>query len=119
MDHHTAKIITYGTSGMHSTTVTSAFTHEIKQESLSRSEHGMNNKEQNFQKDYFKELAELIKPYTEVILFGSTNAKIELFNFLKSNKDFGGIKINVESSDRLTEPQELAFVRDYFAKSSL
>ena len=118
MDHHTAKLIIYSSTNMKSETIVSFFTAEMKQESLSRSEHVMNNKEQNFQQEYYREIAQIIKQYTEIILFGPTNAKIELFNILKSDSHFDGIKINVESSDNLTEPQELAFVRDYFTKHS-
>ncbi len=117
MDHKTAKLISYSTENMQTSTIESSFTYEMKQESLSRSEHVMNNKEQHFQKAFFKELSEIIKQYSDVILFGPTNAKIELFNILKLDTHFDGININVESSDKLTEPQQHAFVRDYFANS--
>lgn len=117
MDHKTAKIITFTSTNMQTTNVESPFTHEIKQESLSRSEHVMNNKEQHFQTIFFKELAEIIKQYSDVVLFGPTNAKIELFNMLKLDNHFKGVNINVESSDKLTEPQQHSFVRNYFARS--
>ncbi len=117
MDHKTAKLITYSTENMQASTIESSFTYEMKQESLSRSEHVMNNKEQHFQKAFFKELAEIIKQYSDVILFGPTNAKIELFNFLKSENHFDEINISVKNSDKLTEPQQHAFVREYFSKS--
>lgn len=117
MDHQTAKIITFSSANMQTSNVQSSFTHEIKQESLSRSEHVMNNKEQHFQSIFFKELAEIIKQYSDVILFGPTNAKIELFNMLKLDSHFKGININVETADKLTEPQQHSFVRDYFKRS--
>ncbi len=117
MDNHTAKLIEFSTTNMQTTSVQSSFTYEMKQESLSRSEHVMNNKEQHFQKAFFKELSEIIKQYSDVILFGPTNAKIELLNFLKSENHFDEININVKTSDKLTEPQQHAFVRDYFNRS--
>ncbi len=88
MDHHTAKLITYTSNGMQSKNLESAFTFEMKQETLNRSESIMNNKEQHLQASFFKELADIIKQYTEVILFGPTNAKVELFNILKSDSQF-------------------------------
>ena len=39
----------------------------------------MHNKEQHEQSDYYKKLGETIKNYTEVLLFGPTDAKVELF----------------------------------------
>lgn len=117
MNYHTAKIIEYTPSNMQTENVESSFSQEVKQESLSRSEHVMNNKEQQSQTSFFKELAAIIKQYTDVVLFGPTNAKIEFFNILKLDSHFERININVESSDKLTDPQLHAFVRNYFAKS--
>jgi hypothetical protein len=56
------------------------------------------------------------KKYEEVILFGPTNAKVELMNILKEDQHFNKIKIDVKSTDRMTDNQQVAFVKDYFLK---
>ena len=35
---------------------------------------------------------------------------------LKSDSHFDDININIKSSDKLTEPQQYVFVRNYFVK---
>ena len=76
------------------------------------------NKEQHQQSAYYKKLGEAIKRYDEVVLFGPTNAKVELRNHLKKDHHFDKIKIEVESADKMTEHQEHAFVRNHYSKNS-
>ncbi|MDM8159585.1 hypothetical protein QUH73_07160 [Labilibaculum sp. K2S] len=54
--------------------------------------------------------------YSEVLLFGPTNAKTELYNLLKEDSHFNNIKINVETTDNLTENQMYEFVKEHFEK---
>jgi len=51
------------------------------------------------------------------MLFGPTNAKTELHNLLKENIQFNNIKIDIETSDNLTENQMHAFVKNHFEKN--
>jgi hypothetical protein len=45
--------------------------------------------------------------------------KEKLKNRLKENKSFDGKWLSVESSDKLTDNQLLAFVRDFYKKESV
>jgi Lhr-like helicase len=117
MDYQSAKVISYNTNNLETENVQSASTQKMNHEGLSSSEHVMNNKEQNMQNNYFKDLKDIIKQYSDVLLFGPTNSKIELFNLLKLDSHFAGINIHVESSDKLTEPQQHAFVKNFFTTS--
>ena len=45
----------------------------------------MHNKEQQQQTAYFKQLADVIKNYDAVVLFGPTDAKAQLYNILKAD----------------------------------
>ncbi len=116
MDHATAHIIEYSNDATGNETVESKFTHEVKEQSFSKSEGLEHNKEQHQQASYYKQIAEVIKGYDHVLLFGPTDAKAELFNTLKSDHHFDKIKIEMESADKMTEPQQHAFVREHFAK---
>ena len=114
MDHSTAHLMEFTTGQMETKKIDSDFTHEVKVDSLGKSEHIMHNKEQQQQSGYYKKLAEVIKNYEEVILFGPTDAKIELLNKLKTDQHFDKIKIEVKSAEKMTKNQQQAFVREYF-----
>jgi len=47
MDHQTAHLMEFTTDPIQTTTIDSAFTHEEKEQTLSRSENLMHNKEQH------------------------------------------------------------------------
>ncbi len=63
----------------------------------------------------YKVISESIKKYDEVLLFGPTNAKVELSNILENDLSFSKINIEIRHADKMTENQEHAFVRDYFS----
>ena len=115
MDHSSAHLIEYTTDPIETTVVTSKFTHQTEH-SANRSENLMHNKEQQQQSAYYKQLGEVIRNYEAVILFGPTNAKVELFNLLKADHLFAKIKIEMEQTDKMTENQEHAFVKAHFSK---
>ena len=75
----------------------------------------MHNKEQHQQSAYYKKLGAIIKTYNHVLLFGPTNAKEELFNLLQADEQFKKITIEVLQADKMTAPQEHAFVRNHFS----
>lgn len=119
MDHASAHLMEFNSDSMTTETIHSKFTHQEKADGLSKSEFMMHTKEQHQEADYYKKLGEVIKGYKEVILFGPTNAKLELLNLLKSDPHFEGIKIETEQTDKMTENQEHAFVRTYYSKEHL
>ena len=84
---------------------------------LDKGESMMLNKQKQQQAAYYKKLGEEIMNYDEVILFGPTNAKVELLNMLQTRLHFKKIKIEVAGADKMTENQQHAFVRDYFSKN--
>ncbi|GAA3935740.1 hypothetical protein GO495_14465 [Chitinophaga oryziterrae] len=115
MDHSSAYLIEYPIGPIEEI-VTSKFTHEEKEQSLSKSEHLMHNKEQHEQAAFYKQLGDAIKNYEEVLLCGPTDAKQELYNLLREDHLFKNIKIDVEPADKLTDNQLHAFVRAHFSK---
>ena len=115
MDHSIAHLINFtnGTVATKTLKSPSAFPEQVQ--NLRLDESLMNNKEQNQLSDYFKILSDVIQDYEEVLLFGPTNAKNELFNLLKDNRHFEKIKIEVKSADKMTENQQQAFVKEFFS----
>jgi hypothetical protein len=62
-------------------------------------------------------LGEVIKNHKRIILFGPTNAKVELFDILSEDDQFVKIKIEIKNTDKMTEDQKSSFVTDYFSKA--
>ena len=116
MDHAKAELIEYTQNKQAPESIVSSFTHDIKVTSIGKSEQLMHNKEQHEQHDYYKKLGEEIKNYNAVLLFGPTSAKSELHNLLKADHRFENIKIETQQTDKMTENQQHAFVRDHFSK---
>lgn len=116
MDHQTAHLMEFTTDPIQTETIDSKFTHEEKELALGKSESLMHHKEQHEQAAYYKELGEIIKGYNDVILFGPTDAKVELFNSLRKDHRFADIKIEIEQADKMTTNQQHAFVKAYFSK---
>ncbi len=75
MDHAHAQIIECPNRGMEIRVVNNDFTHQAKQESLQKGELHMHHKEQQQQAKYYANLAEVIRHYKDVVLFGPTDAK--------------------------------------------
>jgi hypothetical protein len=114
MDHSTANILELLNGTVISKTLesTPAFPEQI--ENLRLDESLMHNKEQNQYADFYKKLSYIINDYSEVLLFGPTDAKSELFNVLKNNRQFEKISISVQPADNMTDNQQKAFVKDFF-----
>jgi hypothetical protein len=116
MDHASAHVMEFTTDPIETRIIHSKFTHQEKEHSLGKSENLMHNKEQHEQSDYYKRLGDVIRDFEAVILFGPTGAKAELLNLLRADHRFEKIKIEVKQTDKMTEPQEHAFVKEYFSK---
>lgn len=116
MDHANANLIEFSDEAKTTTTISLDFDNQDKDQTLQRSESEMHNKQRQKQHAYYKKLSAVIKDFSEVALFGPTNAKSELFNSLRQNHQFDSIKIEVINADKMTNNQQHEFVREYFKK---
>ena len=116
MDHASARVMEIA-DPMVTNIVECESTHEEKEKTLQKGESMMHNKNQQQQAEYYKKLGGLIKNYGDVLLFGPTDAKVELLNILKADLSFSKIKFEIRQTDKMTENQEHAFVREYFSKN--
>ena len=66
---------------------------------------------------YYKKIGEVIKDYYQVILFGPTDAKMELLNILSEDDRFTKIQVEIKETDRMTRNQLHLFVNEYFRAS--
>lgn len=116
MDHSTAHLMEFTIDPIQTKSIESQFTHLSKESTLAKSEHVMHNKEQHQQAEYYKKLGDEIRHFDEVILFGPTDAKVELYNLLQKDHLFATKRIFVQQAEKLTKNQQHAFVKSYFSK---
>ena len=113
MDHSTAHLIEINADPTNNRTIF-AQVGEQDEALNSRDESLIQNKEQNELAGYFNRLSDEIINYDEVLLFGPTNAKTEFVNTLQDNRHFDQVKIEVKTTDKMTENKQQAFVREHF-----
>ncbi|HRH66701.1 MAG TPA: hypothetical protein PLU53_10430 [Bacteroidia bacterium] len=77
-------------------------------------EYHTHTREQEITREYYKTLSARLRNYDEILLFGSSGAKDELYNILKADQHFSGKTIKTEAADQLTENQMIARVKSYF-----
>ena len=118
MDHSNARLMEFTTIDGEEKVVDSELTLLGKEHSVGSSENVIHNKEHHQQSEYYKKLGEAIKNFDDVLLFGPTNAKSELLNVLRTDHRFEKIKIEVHQSDKMTDNQQHAFVKEYFSVKS-
>lgn len=94
--------------------IQSKFSSEMQKEVMKKGEKHLHNKEEQMQQAYFNEIADKIHGYDQVLLFGPTNAKKELNHYLNEKEQFKGVKIALESADKMTENEKNAFVKKHF-----
>ncbi len=114
MDYSTAYVMELKGDSITTTVVESEFTWEEKQHSFFKNEERMHKKEMQLHTKYFKKIADLIKGFDEVVLFGAGDAKTELFNLLTVDPEFKKIDMSVKTAHKLSENQREAFLKDYF-----
>ena len=114
LDHYQAILFNFGITAIEFKSIDSDFNFQDLKEIKQKGESHLHNKEQQLQHKYYENIGDAILDFNEVLLFGPTDAKTELFNVLMENSKFGKIKIVVKASDKLTENQQLEFVNKYF-----
>jgi hypothetical protein len=76
--------------------------------------HSLQHEDSDQQVIYLKKIGEIILNYEGVILFGPTNAKLDLLYIIIGDFRFANVKIQIKQTSDMTENQEHCFVRDYF-----
>jgi hypothetical protein len=116
IDHSHAILSDCTTEPMTSISIASSFTHQDKVTGMKRNEASTHRKEQQEQASYYKEISKIIEDYDRVILFGPTDAKLELFNILKANHLMDRIEITVENADKMNLREQQIFIMKQFSQ---
>lgn len=116
MDHSMAHLMEFTSKHFEIETIESKLNDQEKIESLAKSDNSNFIKEKKQLFDYYKRIGEAIKNYKRVILFGPTDAKIELFDLLSEDIRFLKIKFEIKDTDKMDENQQHNFVKEYFSR---
>jgi hypothetical protein len=116
MDHSRAFVMGLTNDKIIESIIATEFTHQQKNDNLGKNENLMADKEQHLRSGYYNKLSDTIRNYQEVLLFGPTDAKNELFNLLRADHLFDHIKIEVKNSDKMTANQMHELVKEYFTR---
>lgn len=114
MDHFMANIIEYTDKAEVVKTIKSEFNQFEKEKILQKGESQLLNKDQDVQQEFYLKLRDQLFNYDAVLLFGSTNAKIELLNILQTDTKFGNVDITLKNTGKLSSSQQIEFVNDCF-----
>jgi len=116
MDYCTADLIEYNLNSYEIKSIDSGFSLQEIKEIVDNSDGLMNNKENQQLTNYFKRISQQIKEYNELVLFGSTDAKVELHAVLKEEHPYQNLKIEIKNTDKMTDNQKKYFVKIYFSQ---
>jgi hypothetical protein len=116
MDHASAHLMEFTPDPISTKTIASNFTPAVREAIMRKGEDHMHSKEQALQSDYYHQLGDVIKEYSDLVIFGPTNAKVELYNSLLEDKQLKHITIKMQSAEKMTEKQQHAYVKNYFVK---
>ena len=116
LDHSHAKLTEFTSDQTPAVTVESRFTPDEEQKLLSHGDYTSQNKEKHRRSEYYRKISDAIVTYDEVLLFGPTSAKLELFNILIADSRFAKVKTEVKNADKMTDNQQLAFIKEFFSR---
>ena len=114
LDHSTARVMEYSTEDHQVTTLESDLNGLDNQDGLQHSESLLHHKENQNLKAFYKEIIAVLKDYDEILLFGPTNAKTELYNLIREEHKYDHLKIAAKPAEKMTPPEEHAFVVEHF-----
>jgi stalled ribosome rescue protein Dom34 len=110
MDHHNAIFITQenGEFAIQEEKIVAGEYHGDK------GEHAAMNAEKTDNRKYFKTIASQLLKYDEIYIFGPGKSQEQFLNFLHDDQHFKNKKITLGSAEKMTNPQTVAKVREFF-----
>lgn len=116
MDHSFAHVMELTATNFKIKTIESKFSRKIENTNFDKCEDLLSLNEQNQLNSYYKKIGEIIKNYGRVILFGPSDAKVELFDLLSEDVRFLKIKFEIKDTEKMTIQQQHTFIKDYFSE---
>lgn len=115
MDYESAYLIELMPLRVDAIVLKSKTSNPEKKRKLTTNDDNERNKQEELLRIFNKKIATEISKYGHVILFGPTEAKIELMELLKTEYAFNDIKIEMVETEKMNDNQKHAFVKNYFS----
>ena len=113
MDHAEAHIIPYSAQKKDWPTIRREQPNNVGR-SANKGEKRISNKKNNCQQEFYDRILNAIAEYPQILLFGPTNAKQELYNLIRKSPQYDKLKITVENSGQMTGNEMFAYVKEHF-----
>lgn len=117
MDHSIAYLIEFTNNPFEIRTIESEFPENKKELNFDRGANLSINTDKHILCAYYNKIGEAIKNYKQIVLFGPTDAKVELFDVLSEDHRFVKIKVEIKETDKMNLHQQHEFISKYFAKN--
>ena len=114
MDHSTAHLIEYSSEAYQVKNINADIKGLDNQEGLQHSESILHHKENQHIKAFYKELIDVIKEFEEILIFGPTNAKTELYNLIREEHKYDHLKIEIKTTTKMSFMEAHDFIVDHF-----
>jgi hypothetical protein len=115
MDHSIAYLMEFTNNPFEIKTIESQFSRDKNNFYLSESTQLSINKDLATLYSYYNKIGEAIKGYQQIVLFGPTTAKVELFDMLSEDDRFLKIRFEIKDTDKMNAKQQNEFITKYFA----
>lgn len=117
MDHSIAYLMEFTNSPFEIQTIESEFIEGKKELPWSKSTTLSINMDKHVLHAYYNKIGEAIKNYKQIVLFGPTDAKVELFDVLSEDNRFVKIIFEIKETDKMSVNQQHDFISKYFAEN--
>jgi hypothetical protein len=117
MDHSIAYLMEFTNSPFEIQTIESEFIEGKKELPWSKSTTLSINMDKHVLHAYYNKIGEAIKNYKQIVLFGPTDAKVELFDVLSEDNRFVKIIFEIKETDKMSVNQQHDFIIKYFAEN--
>lgn len=113
LNHFTAQIIDYSEMARVVTVIRLDFNTDDEDKVL-RGENHLFDKRNELHNEFYSELSHALLQCDQLIIFGPTTAKNELFNRLSNDNRFTNLEITIKNTDELTSEEQLEFINNCF-----
>jgi stalled ribosome rescue protein Dom34 len=110
LDHTKARLVSYPVTKIGQV----ISKQQIDQDNICRAEKRLNHKLQELQRSFYKKIENAIKDFSEVLLCGPTDAKIEFYHLLLNQSSHRFRRYRIINAGKMTNSQLIAFVKRSF-----
>jgi hypothetical protein len=118
MDYSSALIIAFSERPQEIETIKSEFKSKLVKEKNNGLQH-LYSLAKQCKTDYLEKIAATILNYDKVLLFGPTDAKVELFKMLSDDQRFIKIKTYLKETGNMTINERNKYIRKHFTNTLL